>query len=201
MERYARSGELASFLADVLALGVIHGRQEIVEIPEPGIGPVKLHALAHHEARTLTLRRFPGFGKENMQRRQPVILEQRQRAVEELSAQHRRAGNESWAGGGRKGNGTNELRIVTSPVAAIRVGPRPIKNVLAVGMSFDIKRHGADQLAGLPCGQIARRPAGLRRRASCLVQRVQKSVRQKRRVADQRVPRRCGKRSQRIDNA
>ena len=66
-KRYPGSRELVALLADVFALGVIHGRQKIVEIPESGIGPVELHALAHQQPRTLALRRFLSFRKENVQ--------------------------------------------------------------------------------------------------------------------------------------
>ena len=193
--------ELAPFLADPFALGVIHRRQEVGEVAVAGIGPMELHAVAQQHAGSGAGVRFVGLRKQNMQRRQMVFGNKRQCAREKLAASRGVGRDQPRPRRRRKRNRAHELGIVMSPVPPVRVGPRPVEHVFAVGVRLDVERHRANEQRAVPRSKVARRPPCLRRRATGFVQRVQKRVRQKRPIADKRIPGRRGDRAERVDDA
>ena len=97
-------------------------------------------------------------------------------------------GDESRSGHRRERNRRDELRIIAAAIAAIRVGPAPVEDVLAVAMRFRVQRHRADQLRLIPRGEEPRRPPGFGRSAARAMQRREILMRQQRQSACKLVP-------------
>ena len=68
-EAHARIGHAPAFLADLLALVVGEGAEELLEVPVAGIAPMELHAGALEHSAGPQCRRIAFCGKEHMQRR------------------------------------------------------------------------------------------------------------------------------------
>ena len=111
------------------------------------------------------------------------------------------AGDEPRTGRRREGNGRDELRIVAASVPAIGIRPRPVEDVLAVGVRLQIQRHRADQLVAAPGSDVVWSPARLRRGATRVVQRVQERVREQRTIPHQAIPGGRFDRGKRVDEA
>ena len=60
----------------------------------------------------------------------------------------------------RKGNRRKQLRIIVETVAAVGVGPSPVEDILAVGMTFQVQGQGGAQLILAPQSDELRLPAG-----------------------------------------
>ncbi len=154
VEGYSGFGQPAPLLPDFLALVVIERRQEVGEVAVTGVLPVKLQAGAHHHSCPFAFRSHLRLREKDVQRRQAFLGQKRQRAVEQAPPRFARAGDEPRPGGRRERDRRQQLRIVTPPVPPIRVGPRPVEHVFAVGMRLQIQRHRASQRVAAPQQQI-----------------------------------------------
>ncbi len=87
---------------------------------------------------------------------------------------------EARPGDRREGHCGDELGVVIQARTFIGICPGPVKHVLAVRVTFQVQRYGAEQTTALRplCLQqeVVRGPAGLRVHAPGLFQQRQKSV-------------------------
>jgi len=97
--------------------------QEVREIAVPGIGPVKLHALAQQQAGSSALRGFARFRKQDMQRRQVLFGHVVERAGKELAANVRLGGDQARARRRSERHRSEQLWIIAPAMTAIGVGP------------------------------------------------------------------------------
>ena len=123
----------------------------------------------------------PARREQHVQRRVVAVAHARDRVLEQRAA-HGVATGASRRGtrDRRERDRREELRIVAASVPPVRFGPAPVEHVFAVAVPLRVERQRADQRAFAPRGQVARRPAGARRRAAAVVQRVQERVREER---------------------
>ena len=73
-------------------------------------------------------------------------------------------------------------------MALIGIGPGPVEHIFAIGMLFQVQRHGAKQCVPVLEQQVLRCPAGGGASASGVVQGVQEDVLQERVVTGEPVP-------------
>ena len=200
-ETHARGGELAPFLADALALGVIHRRQKVGESQRsPGwsSGTARCRAAACRRPRTS---RLPPAWETGCAATTAAPRRAARARRQAARADRRVAGDQPRPGGRRERNRAQQLRIVTPAMTPIRVGPRPVEDVFAVRVLLDVERHRADAAhrPATPSGSApsSRSPARRSRfHAARAGTRATAAA-----IADERVPRRRGNRGQRIDGA
>ena len=192
--------DLAALLLQLLALLVVHAREEVVEVREAVVRPVELHRAPRHAAEPLELAGF-GLGREEavecVDLRLAGELQRRtdeQRARPGIRCQHARPRHR------RERNRRQQLRVVVPPRARPRVGPRPVEDVLAVRMALEIQRQRAVQFGAVAQQQVARRPAGVLAGRAALVHRVEERVRQQRMSAGEAIPRGRRDGGERIDD-
>ena len=101
----------------------------------------------------------------------------------------------------RERHRAQQFRVVLEAVARIGVGPRPVEHVLPVRVRFEEHRHRAGDFAVPLEDQDLRLPAGARRSAARVDQRVQELVAHERIAAAQAVPRRGVDAVERLDDA
>src|SRR5207253_2283576 len=109
--------------------------------------------------------------KETMQRRDLELTRKHERRRGEPLALFVRAREQAAPGHGRERDGAQELGVILETVPVVRIRPSPVEYVLTVRMRFQIKRHGAGKRVAFPEQQKVRRPTGILRRASGLVER------------------------------
>ena len=66
------------------------------------------------------------------------------------------AREQTGAGDRRERDRSEQLGIVGKSMAVIGIGPRPVEDILAVGVRLEVEGHSTDERCALPQGQIAR---------------------------------------------
>ena len=191
-----------AFLADVLAVLVVHRRQVVVEgPPRAGVAPVVLHVQPRQpvvaEGGVLgggmeidVCRRHPvggGMFADRLHERAPGGLVHRQQA---------RPGDR------RVGHSAQPLREVVEPMPRIGVSPRMVEHEFAVRVGLQVTRRGSDELVAAPQGEVTRRPAPLGPQAAGGLQPREEGMCDEWIAAVvQRIPGRGRNRCQRIEDA
>ena len=175
-EGHAGLADLPALLLEVLPFLVRHAREEVVEIRVPVVSPVELHRASHQHALAvhqcgLALRREQDVEGRHALREVEGLADQ-EFAIRIIACQHARAGD------GREGHRAEQLGVVLQPVARVRVSPRPVEDVLAVGVGLQEHRHRPGELIVPLQHEDLRLPAGARRCAACVDQRVEELVAQ-----------------------
>jgi len=110
------------------------------------------------------------------------------RPLEQCAARRRIVADEARSRHRRERNRSDELRIVATSVAPVRIGPAPVEYVLAVAVRLRVERHSANQFRLVPRRQEARCPAGFGCSATRAMQCREILVRQQRQVARKLIP-------------
>ena len=150
---------------------------------------MELDAVAEHEARRIERFDVRVIREQAVKRGDAKLLRKRERRRNQPDAMLGGAHEQARTAHGRERHRAEELRVVVEPVPVIRVRPGPVEDILAVGMAFQVQRHGGPERAVLPEQNELRPPAFGGHRAVRLVQRVQKRVPEERIVAGEGVPR------------
>src|SRR6185503_20146022 len=160
-----------ALLADFLAPLARPAGEEGIEIGVARVAPVELHGAPQQHAVLEHQGDFFFARKQNMERG-AVARELERRLQQDLLGRT----EEARAAHRGERHRAQELRVVLDAVPLVRIGPRPVEHVLAVGMRLGEKRHRAHQRPGAAHQQEARRPAGARRGAAGIDQRGQELV-------------------------
>ena len=145
-ERHAGFEQPPSLLLDLLALVVIERGEKIGEVLVVAVAPVELQAVANQHAGSGAFARLVLVGEQHVERGE-AVLQFAERALEQCAARRRIVADEARSRHRRERNRSDELRIVATSVAPIRIGPAPVEYVLAVAVRLRVERHRADQLA------------------------------------------------------
>ena len=89
-------------------------------------------------------------------------------------------GKQARARGGREGDARLQFRIVLAAGAVPRFRPAAVEHVFAAGVRLQVHGRDADGGVAFLEHQVERLPARLRRRAAACLQRMQKTVVEKR---------------------
>ena len=180
----ARGGRLLAFLAHGLAFARGKRREEAAEILIAAIVPVILRIGALQQSRLPQRLPLLRQGERHMPGGRPLLFRGFDGGGGEVRARlaFREAGphEKARAGHGREGYSGLELGIISPARLLIGLCPGVIEDVFALGMGFEIagqdRRHRAVRVLQ---GEMARRPARLRRRRAAFLKRKKESVRQK----------------------
>ena len=153
---------------------------------------MELHRGAQRHARSGAGDRILLVGKQNVQRRQPLIAHVLQQRLNQGRTGLRVHRQQARAGHGREGHGHQGLGVVVQAVLGISAGPSPVEHVLAVGVVLEVERAGRHQLGALPQRHELRLPASLSAGTGAAVQGSQVGVAHERAargaLGEQRVP-------------
>ncbi len=201
-EGHAGTRDPRALLADVLAVLVVEGGQEGVEIRPAGVvAPVVLHVGAGQPGR-VERGVFRLRMEIDMHRGQPVLVRAFGQCVDQLPARGGGGRQQARAGHGRIGHRAQPLWEVIASIARVRLCPGMIEHELAVRIVLQVRRCRRDQRVAFPQRRVAWRPAPVRAHAAVPFQPGQKCVRDERIAAIvQRVPRGGGNRRQILEQA
>ncbi len=157
----ARLCHLAAFLFDFFAFLLLELCQKRVEIAPSLVLPMKLNAIAAHQALLLGDFHVVGAAQQHMQGRGPSVTNHLQGRRQQAFAPNWSSRQQTTAWYRGEWHRDHGLGVIVQPMALIRLRPGPIEHVFAVRVVFQVNGTCGHQNALLTQGQQVQHPSGL----------------------------------------
>src|SRR5690606_33713050 len=139
---------VATVLADFLAVGGVEAGEESVEVGVVTVEPVKLHAVADHEACVCEPVGFVLANEQDVEGGDAAVCSDVSLCARQCLACGVVCAEQAATRDRSEGNGADEVGVVLEAMSGISIGPCPVEDVFAPGVLLEIERKGGVKRTG-----------------------------------------------------